>query len=951
MFYRLLFVATSLSVAASATVAQTPAVTPPTPLAASAPTAVPALIPYTGIAENSSGKPLSGEMLITFSLFKDEQGGEALWTESQTVLVDAGGYYKVQLGASATSGLPLNLFASGEGRWLEIQVAGQKQQARILLMSVPYAMKAADAETLGGLPASAYALAGSVASGNALASSAVSSPEAGTTVTTPGGTTGYLPMFTGGSIIGNSLLSETGTRLGIGITAPLATLDINGTLAVRGELGIAAMGYATSTQSFLSQPFALLSSAYNSGTKAPDFPEFQFQAEPTGNNTKTTGAILNLLYSNGGTAAQTGLSISSKGLLKFAPGQSFPGVGGGTITGVTAGTDLLGGGTSGNVTLNLDTAKVAQLAAANTFLGTQTITNGDISLPATASANSGAITLGGIPYLSGYAPSKSNVFVGNAGNFKTTGSLTTAGGFGALAAQTTGSQNTAVGAAALNTDTTGSDNTAVGYKAGTSASGLTNATAIGANAIVNQNNSLVLGNTIAGKPGNAFVNVGIGTDTPQTALDISVSAAGAVGPALTLRNPASSSSTTIGNAASIVFDTEPNANLYLPTSEIEVMNGGQGGDSTYFLSFHSGEAPFDPPGEQINMSIAANGQLLVGPQQIGEAIDAQLNVIGSLDGQGNGIAGISSYGGSGGSPEYHSHTNGGDGGDFVGGSAPLGGTTNGIPEGQGGNGGSFSGGVSKVNGGDGAVFFGGAGGTLGTGNGTYGSGGDGIYAAGSSTGATPGNAATLDGNVNVTGTLTAATKDFKIDDPADPSSKYLYHASVESSEMMDIYSGNVVTDELGVATVTLPSWFETLNTDFRYQLTTIGRDAHAWISQEVANGKFIISTNATGVKVSWQITAVRQDAYAKAHPLVVEQAKPASERGYYMHPELYGQPAEKQTEWGRHPEQMRRMQAQKLQQKNIAHPLAGPQLGSPSSAVNRKFAQTTAPVPPNAAVK
>jgi hypothetical protein len=86
------------------------------------------------------------------------------------------------------------------------------------------------------------------------------------------------------------------------------------------------------------------------------------------------------------------------------------------------------------------------------------------------------------------------------------------------------------------------------------------------------------------------------------------------------------------------------------------------------------------------------------------------------------------------------------------------------------------------------------------------------------------------------------------------------------------------------------------------------------------------------VKVSWQITAVRQDAYAKAHPLVVEQAKPTTERGYYMHPELYGQPAEKQTEWARHPEQMRRMQAQKAQQKsgvrtvasNTAHASAAP---------------------------
>ena len=166
--------------------------------------------------------------------------------------------------------------------------------------------------------------------------------------------------------------------------------------------------------------------------------------------------------------------------------------------------------------------------------------------------------------------------------------------------------------------------------------------------------------------------------------------------------------------------------------------------------------------------------------------------------------------------------------------------------------------------------------------------------------------------------------------------------------MMNIYSGNVTTDELGLATVTLPEWFEALNTDFRYQLTTIGRDAHAWIAEEVANKQFKIATNASRVKVSWQITAVRQDAYAKAHPLVVEQEKPAKEKGFYQHPELYGQPAEKQTEWARHPGLMQQVKAQreaaKLRQAspNKTTP-ARPQFGPPASAVNRQFAVNPKP--------
>jgi hypothetical protein len=130
--------------------------------------------------------------------------------------------------------------------------------------------------------------------------------------------------------------------------------------------------------------------------------------------------------------------------------------------------------------------------------------------------------------------------------------------------------------------------------------------------------------------------------------------------------------------------------------------------------------------------------------------------------------------------------------------------------------------------------------------------------------------------------------------------------------MMNIYSGNVTTDELGLATVTLPDWFEAENGDFRYQLTAIGRDAHAWIAQEVSNRQFKIATNTTFVKVSWQITAVRQDAYAKAHPLVVEQQKSPQERGYYLHPEFYGQSQEKNIAWARHPKRMQRMKAQSL---------------------------------------
>jgi hypothetical protein len=151
-------------------------------------------------------------------------------------------------------------------------------------------------------------------------------------------------------------------------------------------------------------------------------------------------------------------------------------------------------------------------------------------------------------------------------------------------------------------------------------------------------------------------------------------------------------------------------------------------------------------------------------------------------------------------------------------------------------------------------------------------------------------------------------KDFKIDHPQDPANKYLVHASVESSEMLNIYSGNVTTNGEGNATVQMPKWFAALNTDFRYQLTPIGQFAQAIVATEINNNRFTIRTDKPNVKVSWQVTGVRQDAFAKAHPMVVEQAKEAGLRGYYLHPELFGAPAEKGMAWGRQPLAMKRMQ-------------------------------------------
>jgi hypothetical protein len=158
------------------------------------------------------------------------------------------------------------------------------------------------------------------------------------------------------------------------------------------------------------------------------------------------------------------------------------------------------------------------------------------------------------------------------------------------------------------------------------------------------------------------------------------------------------------------------------------------------------------------------------------------------------------------------------------------------------------------------------------------------------------------GNVHVNGTLTASNKDFKIDHPLDPENKYLYHSCVESDEMMNVYSGTVRLDSHGKAVVTLPNWFGALNRDYRYQLTCIGGYAPVYIAQEIADSQFTIAGGTPELKVSWQVTGIRDDAYARAHPMVVEEEKPPSERGSYLNPEAYGQPRSRSIEHALHPE-------------------------------------------------
>jgi hypothetical protein len=173
-----------------------------------------------------------------------------------------------------------------------------------------------------------------------------------------------------------------------------------------------------------------------------------------------------------------------------------------------------------------------------------------------------------------------------------------------------------------------------------------------------------------------------------------------------------------------------------------------------------------------------------------------------------------------------------------------------------------------------------------------------------------GYAGIFDGNVAVYGTLSKSAGSFKIDHPLDPENKYLYHSFVESPDMKNIYDGIISLDGEGKATVELPNWFEALNNNFRYQLTCIGGYAPVYISEEVKENRFTISGGKPGMKVSWQVTGIRKDAYANAHRIQVEEDKPVSERGKYLHPTELGFSEEKGIDF-----EMKQRMKQRLERK------------------------------------
>ena len=620
--------------------------------AASSTASIPPLVRFSGNVKDDAGHPRSGVVGITFALYKDEQGGAPLWLETQNVQADSKGNYTVLLGSTNTDGLPTDIFVSNEARWLGVQVEGQEEQPRKLLVSAPYALKAGDAETLGGKPLSAFQLV--EPQGQSKSSSA-----SGTTPATEqpneircsgsaGCNTGFLPEFAsngGSATVSNSIITQTGAgaaaKIGLGTTSPGARLDVLGS-----DSSAPAAGAQVST---------------------PTFPQYLLNATRGGPNAKIWRMIgrgtndfeiqtLNDLYGGEVTAMEilrNGTSITS---VDFPNGS----VGIGT-TNPLAGLDVRWNSSFGGAIL-------AKIQTANSDAGAVTgITQGNI-VGAAGVVGAATDTGAGVTY-------------GILGQNANTGQ------FGA-------------GVYGWSTATSGPTRGTVGEADSPNGTGVW---------------GFAVGPSKTGS-GIGCCPVGVWGDTSSNA----------------------------GGAAGLVGTADDGRAIYLE-------NNSPSGVPTAFI------------------------------KQDASGVPALVTI----------------------------------------------GDTN------------------------------------------------------------------ITGNLTVTGNVSKGSGSFKIDHPLDPANKYLYHSFVESPDMMNVYNGNVTTNKRGVAVVVMPDYFEALNRDFRYQLTPIGRFAQAIVAMEVSHGRFMIKTSRPGVKVSWQVTGIRHDAYADAHRIQVEEKKPLQERGKYLHPELFGAPQEK----------------------------------------------------------
>jgi hypothetical protein len=411
---------------------------------------VPRLIRFGSSFKPANGlppQPTEGAML---SIYREEQGGTPLWQETQNVTVEAEGRYNLLLGSTMTDGLPMELFTAGEPRWLGVTFnrPGEVEQPRVRLASVPYALKAADAETLGGVPASAYlrdpAASSSTITAALGASAGISAPTASTNAVSgkslkpraTSGITNYLGVFTNATDLGSSALYQSGGQIGLNTTTPFDFLHVRFADPNGGFTGYAVQNLSSGASSYSGMLF------YDQNGAVGQFQGFNNSTHEYRINNIASGGTINFMI--GGSSKFFVANSGSIGVGTVFPGSAVDVAGDINFSGI----------------LRFQATPVFQVSGvgqnANTSVGTRAF------LGNSGTGNTGV----GGEVLMRNTSGNNNTGVGTqALGFNTTGGNNTAVGVAALGASTDGFDNTAVGLQALGETTDGIFNTAIGYQA------------------------------------------------------------------------------------------------------------------------------------------------------------------------------------------------------------------------------------------------------------------------------------------------------------------------------------------------------------------------------------------------------------------------------------------------------------------------------------------------------
>jgi hypothetical protein len=811
--------------------------------------AVPRLIRFSGTLSAAEVKQ-GGLVGVEFAIYQEESGGIALWSEIQNVEADSSGHFGVVLGATKNGGLPPDVLGIGEQRWLSVTPVGGVAQPRALLVSVPYALRAEEAMRIAGVPAGEFVRKGDLTD---------SVREAMHTMQSDGTTSNAIPnansgptTFSGSTTNQIVSVKQTGSGKAIVATAAsaIATVSTGGIAGVYGSAtaaaGIGVQGVATSTAGGKSTGVSgISSSAAGTGVSGQGsaFGVTGTAANAGGIGVRGTSTDISDI---------TGIDFGVQGIASDSTGAGVNGTNK-ALTGNAFGVS----GNSSSTSTKAAAVNGSEGASTGQVYGVNGNTSSTGPFAAGVNGYEGANT-GQVSGVSGFAQSAGQGSAGVAGvEEATTGQV-----FGVSG----GTPSTTTNAAGVN-----------GYE------GAATGTVFGVN-----------GNTSSAGPGAAGVNGFEGATTGQvfgvngSTLSNGTGSAGVIGfEGSTTGNVfgVNGSTTSSGNGSAGVF-----GNAEATTGSVYGVNGISQSPNGFGV-FGNNTATSGPAVGVGGSSISPNGSGVSGssPNIAVVGYNQNCNSNGCTPGTGIGGQFFTAAGGtllqglSG--PSFSSLTpvftvDGTGKGTFNGGVSSTINNPNGNAIVATNN--ATSGSAAAL---VGISYSSSAAGIAGYNYST--SGGGGLYGEshsasaaaifganmGGGLGGSFSGGVFVSGNLNVTGTITAGTKDFKIDDPIDPERKFLYHASIESWEMANLYSGNVVLDRRGEAVVDLPEWFEALNRDFRYQLTTIGRAAQVYIAKEIENHRFKIAGGRAGMKVSWQVTGVRHDAWAQSHPLQVEEEK------------------------------------------------------------------------------